>query len=677
MYRVIVSICYSVLVWGSVANSAEKIAGMRTNDFITHYDKINQLSSMPVWKPEKASKKFRDMILKKADKITEGYIHFYSKPVFVGAKDIDWFGKQRKHIEWTAQLNRFKSLKILGIAYQLTRDEKYPERAKELINDFRYFLEIKHKNKFLDPQGNNRLNISLRINSWIEALRMMGKSKAFDDEFVQNMCSTLIQQIKGLDKMAVPGPYNIYGAQADTLIMAALRLSSLPEMDKVLKHGVDVFKKSMAMQFRPDGTHNENACGYQEWMTNLVGKYRVLATYDKRVSPGLTDQQLLNSFNFCYLAFCFGSNDHRHYEKFPKFEPAVKRYSALTKRAGFNDWQPVERQSFPDGGMYFAGNKNEHLFFDVSPGSANHQHNARLNFLYAAGGYTIISDHGCRNYERSSPLCRAGIETASHATVHPDSMTQLNWPKSARALRDVNEADYAVFEAEYISKYVDWKNYRKKNPPRLDATHRRRIVWFAGKYILISDYINGPEVTKAKRWNFNFPVPPQDGYKINQNKLEFRTINSKRPNFIIRMVHKPSAKVELIRYYGQKKPVYRGWRGNARNGIPMPLLSFSASQVQPGAVAEILIAARINQKAPAYDVIRSESGALELKAPDGSVDLWLNEKAAAKNGFTFSGERLMIRRDRHGNMIAVFGIGITSYKSKKYKVPFTGVVASE
>ena len=82
----------------------------------------------------------RKKAVERADKICGGIVFFDNlgtdEPITVGKRNIDWRGGQRNHQEWVAQLNRFFMLSQIASAWVITGDEKYPARARELMEDY-------------------------------------------------------------------------------------------------------------------------------------------------------------------------------------------------------------------------------------------------------------------------------------------------------------------------------------------------------------------------------------------------------------------------------------------------------------------------------------------------------------------------------------------------------------
>lgn len=666
-------------------SAADRIAGIPAKEFYDWCNRLDEAAGISREKNDRTPTQEQRLIAH-ADKILDGYGWFYDREaVKIGKTGIDWSGKQKAHKEWRMQLNRFLMLGDLAKAYQITKDEKYPARARELIEDYIDYMEVKNGNKYFDACGNNPLNTTIRINNWILALRRMGSSRPFDDAFVEKMMKMLTRHIHALHQAIVTRTrrvaYNFMGAEADALTMSALQLRSLPEMADVLKFGSERFTSVMKIQFRPDGTQLENTCGYQLWMTKLAGKYRRLQELDKRLSPGITDDQLLNSLRFCYLTETFGLNDSSNAPWFPKFKRKDAQYAELCARFGLGKWKSPERQSFPDCRIYIAGDKKESLLFDATGGFAGHQHHARLNTLYSAYGYMIVCDYGTKDYELTSPMYRCGTETASHATVQPDDLCQYNRPEAARTLVDLNLPEVAVFGGVYHAGYAEWGKFKLTSrqpyrglPRKIEARHYRWVVWLPGEYVLIRDRIAGKDVEKPAEWCFNFPTADQEKYQLDEENNVFRTENAKRPNFVIRLVSAPSgAEFRLVRYYGQKEPVWRGFR--YRVAVPSPLLSFKGKGLKDGACADFLVAARpAKQSAPDYPVLRSEPGRLVLQRPDGGRDVWLDH---ASKECSFAGERVLLRYDAGGKLAKVLGIALTRYGERKFETPFTGFIAAK
>ncbi len=636
--------------------AADLVNGKSFADFAAAFDRV-QAAAEPVEdeKTELSAAK-RAELIKAADRIVDGEIPFYGNEwIKVGAGDIDWFGSQRNHQEWIAQLNRFRYLVTLADAWEATGDAKYPARALALMEDFRQFVVDKHQKKFFDPQKDNRLNVSLRMLNWSLAIRRMGASPVFTDRSLNELLDFMAWELDNLDRVTAPGMSNFQVAQSEALMLTSLYFPGLPGSAKRLKHGAEVMAACLSKQFRPDGSHWENSAGYHGGMLRTAIKCQALRREFPEVPSVMTPAVFAGAVDFLYLAGPWGFNDHGI--KVPPF-PAFKYDLSLAKtraaEAGLKDWQPPLYRAFPDAGVFFAGNPNEHVMFDAAKVGSGHSHNSRLMALYAAYGEILIADCGITTYEKSSPYYVGGRHTINHATVNPDNLAQRRVDAKVEFWKI--EPDYAVLAGVFDAGYVKWeKGTLADRKPDLAATHRRTVIWLADASLLIFDRVAG----KAERWNFVFPVPKQDIIETDAAKSAFCSVNAKRPNFRVRLLNLPDASVTAKVYEGdQSGPVARGWLGILTGGTPMPLLEFSAAGVtSDSTVVTRIAAAKPGEAAADVEVLERAADRVVFRHPDGRTDCWVWNASSFKlnaMAIEFKGEHLLLRLDAAGKLAAVF-----------------------
>jgi hypothetical protein len=644
--------------------AAEKIDGRPFAEFAEHFDRVRQAAGLEIADAERLSETKRAETLHMADRAVAGFQPFYNNEyIEVGLSGIDWTGGQRNHQEWVAMLNRFyRYLPALGDAYLITGDEKYPARAKLLMEEFRQFVAEKNRKKFFDPQKNNLLNISVRMQNWSDALRRMGSSPCFTDQWVAEILDFMNWQLDCLDEATRPGLSNFQIFQSDALTMTSLYFPNLPGAAKRLRHGAETMKACLQMQFRPDGTHGENTHGYHLEMLDIAIRYNHLHRIFPEIPPGLPDGIIAGGLDFAYLSAPWGFNDHRLRKDFPRFALHADPFRGRADKAGMPGWRPPESKAFPDAGLFFAGNQNEHLVFDAAKVGSGHSHHARLQVLYAAFGEILVSDCGITTYDRNSPYHIAGHHTANHATVNPDTLIQRR--ADAQPEYWLTNPNYAVFSGRFEAGYLNWTSGRYVDrEPDFRGTHHRAVIWLAERYLLLFDRTVG----KAGFWNYTFPTPEQD--QIETTDGAFRTRNADRPNFTVKMLRQPGKTLSQRVFCGEPGEVYRGWRGILTGGVPMPLLQFSVAGSMPMSAAVILIAAApAGQPAGGFRVTGESDRHVEFENPDGSIDFWLFHPAAATDTpltavlrtgggeveVTFRGEHLLIRRDRSGAIAAIF-----------------------
>ena len=645
-------------------SAAEKIDGRPFAEFAAAFDRVQVAAGFNAAIPTAVPAKRRARILQAADLVVAGSLPFYGREIIkVGVTDIDWFGGQRDHQEWIAQLNRFQVLVTLADAYGLTGEARYPERAQVLMEDFRRFVVGKHKKEFFDPQGNNRLNLSSRMVNWSLAIRRMGGHPSFSDRWVAEALDFMTWELDYLGRVTEPGMSNFQIAQSDALILTSLYFPNLSGAAQRLQHGAAVLEECLRNQFRPDGSHWENSAGYHGGLLRTAIKYDTLHRSYPGVPPGLPPDVFSGAVDFLYLASPWGFNDHEVKEHFPRFKVDAGTAKILASEAGLPDWHAPCYRAFPDAGVFFAGNENEHVMFDAAKVGSGHSHNSRLMALYAAYGEVMIADCGITTYEKTSPYFVGGRHTVNHATVNPDNLVQRRVDAEAEYWRI--EPDFAVMSGVFGAGYLKWERGRYDDrKPDFNGIHRRTVIWLADSSLLIFDRVSG----RAERWNYVFPVPRQDKIELAPAGCSFFTVNAARPNFRIRLLNPPGKTVGQKIYDGDAGNISRGWLGTLTGGTPMPLLEFSVAGVEPDATALTRVSAvKAGEAAGDVEVVGRSARHLAFRRPDGSGDIWAFASGGAKSpgafrakiagserAVTFSGEHLLIRLAPDGAITKIF-----------------------
>lgn len=620
----------AMLTWTAVA--ADKIGPLTADEFVAKVDALNRAyGRRPSAERAELTDAKRRELLERAQKICDGYVFFnYREPIQVGSKGIDWTGKQRNHQEWVAQLNRFFMLDELCRAYRQTGDEKYPQRARELMED--WFDYYQQKNfEFLDPQWNNQLNASIRLRNWIFALSTFAKTRAFDDAFARRTLAMIERQTNHLARMTQAGTSNWQIAQAQAMLDAGIVGDFLPDAKAWREKGAAVLNSCFKQQFRPDGSHVENTTGYHHWMTTVMIDMAAVGKLHPELHLANDPAAIEKALQFSQLSRSFAFNDSGYnLNRFPKmFRPDL---TELAIRAGIPDFKPLEYGVFPDAGLVFGGNRQDRFFFDAGPYCHWHTHLSRLSFEYIAGGYALIVDPAITTYEYQDPHFACGRETSRHATVNFNDANQLH--RDAKLLDArlsdqfgivVGEYNAGFYEGPLVGKEVQFLSgsYKDKLVKNLDAAVQRAILWLPDQFLLVFDrtkIARAPHESTVT--NYVFPVAPMEKYHLNPRTLTWYSENAKRPNVLIRMLQKPADQVALTCVEGQKEPRLEGWIGTYRDDmIPAPTVRFAAETGNKTAYAVTLITAfPAGQSAPEITVTASEIGKIDFTLPGGDVN---------------------------------------------------------
>jgi len=162
-----------------------------------------------------------------ADAAVEGVLLFYgAEPVTVGRRGIDWSGAHLRHQEWPAQLNRFNQLAPLRWAYRRTGEERYPQAARDYIEDWLDSRDPYPPEAGGGPAaGESTLNAAVRLGGlqhagWLGALGDLMGSAAFDEPFARRMVASIEWQLDWL-AANLPGRGNWRIAALDAMFSTA------------------------------------------------------------------------------------------------------------------------------------------------------------------------------------------------------------------------------------------------------------------------------------------------------------------------------------------------------------------------------------------------------------------------------------------------------------------------
>lgn len=571
----------------------------------------------PLTEPLRVTPKERKALLDKADVVCRGSAYFYgTEAVPIGERGIDWLGGQKRHQEWVAQLNRFTMLEPLGAAYRLSGDEAYAARAATVMADWCDFWD-RHERRFIDPQNNNVLNVSIRIRAWLTALAIFLESPSFTPALVERLVGVLAQQSEMLTERTRPGDSNWQIAQAHALLEAGLALDFMPGAERWRTAGVTVLNACFARQFRADGSHVENTTGYHGWMVDVL----IYAWQLNRLRPDLglqADPEMIRK-GLCFrqLGAPFAFNDSKYAGSFPRW-PQL-RLAPVARRGGIADWQPPQFGVFPDAGLVFGGHATEKFFFDAGQFGGWHTHLSRLTVEYGAYGHNLLVDPAITSYERSDYHFAFGRTTRSHATVHFNGAHQLR--AGAELLDAVLSERFAVAVGSFAQGAIQG-DFTRLEPANVKAEMQRTVLWLADEFMLLFDRTRFETAPTADRLTgYVFPSAPAEKWEWAVPGSAWRTVNRRTPNLLIQMVLKPAPEVAASCAEGQREPVLRGWIGTTRaDMIPAPTVEFIADTgSEPAHAVTLLAAAAAGIEVPACQVETARPGHLDFRRGDSPV----------------------------------------------------------
>ena len=392
------------------------------------------------------------------------------------------------------ELNRFHHAVALGMAWQLTGDDRYPATFISQATDW----------LTANPVGCGvnwacAMEVAIRAVNWLFACAMM--QEALPAEFVRTLLGALLTHgrfIRANLELALVTT-NHYLADLCGLAVLGLALPGA-EPDRWRRFALREMAREMAFQVYPDGADFETSTTYHRLVVELFDlPLRLARGTGAPVSPILTGRiPLIHAFTAAVTRpdstlSLIGDSDDGH------LLPAYACPPPPTPAAA--------SAAFPCAGIYVMRQEDLYLVcdcgFNGQRGNGGHAHNDTLSFeLYAGrpwivdpGTYTYTGDLDAYNWFRS---------TAAHNTLVVDGEEQARFaphepfllaPDAQPTVRRWESTPgYDLLDAEHTG-------YHRLPDP---VTHRRQILFDKQSGLwLVRDIVTGGGRRRLD-WYFHF-----------------------------------------------------------------------------------------------------------------------------------------------------------------------------
>jgi uncharacterized heparinase superfamily protein len=359
------------------------------------------------------------------------------------------------------ELSRLQWLIPAGQAYLLTREERYAEGVRNVLDDW-----IEANPYAQTVNWSCTMEAALRILSWTWFFQVFHASQAWADRSFRErfLCALYLHgdfTERHIEISDVNG--NHCTADAAGLVFAGLFFGEGKDAARWLAKGWALLSEEIGRQVYPDGVDFEASVAYHRLVAELFllpALYRRACGLD--VPPPYRDRLLaMARFAAAYCrpdgsvplwgdaddarALPLGGqalNDHRY---LPGLVGAVWDMPELKLAFGGDPseilWllgpaaaeslprsarppRPPSSQAFPDGGFYVMRNDVDHVFVDCGPvglaGRGGHGHNDCLAFEAVLDGVHLVSDCGAFLYTASFDERNHFRSTAFHNTPRVD-----------------------------------------------------------------------------------------------------------------------------------------------------------------------------------------------------------------------------------------------------------------
>jgi len=398
------------------------------------------------------------------------------------------------------EISRCHPLLHLGLAYQITKDERYSEEVMSTIEAW-----IKNNPFMYSINWTCSMEVGIRAVNWIYALRLIKDSESLSEFFLKKLSDSLYQHALFIyNNLEDTEPYSGNHYMAD--LVGLIYICSLLE-DKQAKGWYDFalseFWSEIRKQFLPSGFHYEKSISYHRLMTELVaytfaflkrtgefipldieprvGKlFEVIVefTNENGKAPAIADED-----NGRFLPFA--THDFRDYKYLTFLYNYLFKTNLKIDKHFLKAYQDIGFAVFKDSLFYlFVSNTGISKYPENGKWNGTHTHCDLLSFVLSVKGLDFIIDPGTFVYTRDVNRRDEYRSTAKHNTVQIDNIEQFTFRRYkpfsmyGDAIPAMISCNGNQIESSYI-KNIDGKYYNHK-----------RVFSADDKFIMINDDIS-------------------------------------------------------------------------------------------------------------------------------------------------------------------------------------------
>lgn len=393
--------------------------------------------------------------------------------------------RRRREVKFPWELSRLQWALPLGQAYHLTRDERYAESARDLLESW-----IRGNPYALGVNWASTMEVALRIISWSFLFQSCKESRAWSGrEFRLDFLRTLYLHGEFTERYPEESDVNgnHFTANAAGLVFAGLFFARGRAPDRWARRGWTSLTRELPLQVGPDGVDIEASAAYHRLVLELFlfpALYRLRRGLDV---PSDYRATLIRMAGFAVTAtrsdgsvplwgdaddgrvLPLGTqaiNDHRYLAALTASAfDAPELLDGFTGALGEAEWvgggsfskvlrqrsgpaRPPGSAFFPDSGVAILRNASDHVFIDAGPvgfrGRGGHGHNDCLSFEAVLEGVPLVTDCGSFVYTASPEERNRFRSTAFHNTPRVDGEEINRFEESGNLWRLRNDAQPEV-----------------------------------------------------------------------------------------------------------------------------------------------------------------------------------------------------------------------------------------
>ncbi|MEW9109057.1 MAG: alginate lyase family protein [Cytobacillus gottheilii] len=567
-----------------------------------HYD--NQIFK------DNSFKKHKDVIINSANQIINHNFDLLGSGETYLGNEINWsqdfksgYTWEKKHfskikiinlennsdIKTVWELSRFQHLNILGVAYNLTKDEKY---AQEFVNQIDSW--IKQNDYMRSVNWTCTMDVAIRAVNWINSYYLFKDSKSIDHRFWDRFNKSIFLHgdyiYKNLENISFY-PNNHYISNIVGLIYIGLYFKNINDNKilrtarKWLRFGVKGIEAEIKNQVLDDGVNYERSTSYHCLVTEFFLSSAILLDKNNIELSNSFRNKLFKMCKFIYaisrneniIPFVGDSDDGRLF-RFSILYPYEKKddVSYILGTAGMyfkndemkqsvqnniyetmfyiGEWiNPTAKErnqysiAFKHGGYYVLKNKRVYCLIRCGTlsinGQGGHSHNDQLAYVLDIDGNEITIDAGTFSYSGDYQMRNYFRSTSSHNTVRIEGYEQNSFkPKDIFSMTEQTKSKCINFtNTEFKGEHYGYFD-------KVGAIHNRSIKLLEDG-ISITDHLSRKNILAQSNIILNKETSIQI---LNENEIELSTVDGLMYNIIHNARNVIISKNYISRSYGVK-----------------------------------------------------------------------------------------------------------------------------
>jgi len=452
--------------------------------------------------------------------------------------DIKYGDKKGVDVKVPWELSRFQHLAVLGEAYWLTGNEKYPKEFIEQVKDW-----IESNPPQYGVNWKCTMDVAIRVCNWILGYYFFKESEEITDEFLINFLKSLLLHGKYIERnleYSEKLTSNHYLSDIVGLVYLGIFFKDTKEGEKWLDFGVKELKKEMKKQVYSDGCDFEASTCYHRLVLELFFFSTLLIVINdkdfrgenyREITEKIFGEEYTKRLYKMFEAVLYllkpngrmpqiGDNDNGRLHIFAKREVLDMRY-LLTFGAiffkepkfkirefgfsedalwifgekGYNIWRNlrennlkhIKTKAFPDAGWYVIRNNKDYCLISCGPngqnGNGGHCHNDKLSFELMIDGKDIIVDPGTYVYTSYPEWRNKFRSTTFHNTIMVDGQEQNRFiENNLFSLRNDAKCKCLDFGEDDGKIWFEGEHYGYED--KIKVIHKRKLIFSKKRKII-------------------------------------------------------------------------------------------------------------------------------------------------------------------------------------------------